>query len=381
MNGRSITLFELLGFKIRVDISWLLLAVLVTWTLASGAFPLWYKGLTTATYWWMGFAGMLGLVFSLIFHELSHSVVARHYGLPIKGITLFIFGGVAEMTEEPKSAKVEFWMAIAGPFASFLLAVVFYLLGALAAAQGLPVPVYAVLKYLGFINLLLGGFNLIPAFPMDGGRVLRAALWQWRGDLRQATRTASNAGKLFGLALMGLGVFSVVTGNFVGGMWWFLIGLFVRGAAASAYQQMLSRSLFAGEPVRRFMTHQTVAVPPNLSLERFVSEYVYEHHYDLFPVVSGQRLVGCIATRQLKTEPREKWPYLTVGDLMVPCTEENTVDPGMDAIEAMALMNRTGSSRLIVAVGDRLVGIVVLKDMLELFSLKMDLEGPGNGHG
>jgi len=377
MNGRGITLFELLGFKIRVDISWVLLAVLVTWSLAAGAFPLWYEGLSRATYWWMGLAGMLGLVFSLIFHELSHSVVARHYGLPIKGITLFIFGGVAEMTEEPRSAKVEFWMAIVGPFASFFLAVVFFLAGVLGEAAGLPVPLYAVLDYLGFINLLLGGFNLIPAFPMDGGRVLRAALWYWRGDLKQATRIASNAGKLFGMGLMALGVLSVVSGNFIGGMWWFLIGLFVRGAAASAYQQMLSRSLFEGEPVRRFMTHETVAVPQDLPLSRFVEDYVYTYHYDLFPVVADGRLVGCIATRQLKAEPREKWPYLAVRDLMVACTEDNTVDPGMDAIEAMALMNRTGNSRLIVAVGDRLVGIVALKDMLELFSLKIDLEGSG----
>lgn len=377
MNERSITLFQLLGFKVRVDVTWLFLAVLVTWSLAMGAFPLWYEGLSPAVYWAMGVAGMLGLVFSLVFHELSHSVVARHYGLPIKGITLFIFGGVAEMTEEPKSAKVEFWMAIAGPLASFALAAAFWLAAALGAALGLPLPVNGVLEYLALINLLLGAFNLIPAFPMDGGRVLRAALWHWRGDFRQATRIAAGAGKGFGLLLIALGVLNVVAGNFVGGMWWFLIGIFVRGAAASSYQQVLSRSLFAGEPVRRFMTHDTVAVAPGLSLERFVQDYVYEHHHDLFPVVSEGRLVGCIAVRQLKTEPREKWPYLTIGALMVPCTEENTVDPGMDAIEAMALMNRTGSSRLIVAVGDRLVGIVVLKDMMELFSLKMDLEGTG----
>jgi Zn-dependent protease/CBS domain-containing protein len=377
MSGRSITLFELLGFKVRVDFSWLFLAVLVTWSLALGVFPLWYEGLSSATYWSMAVVGMLGLVFSLVFHELSHSVVARRYGLPIKGITLFIFGGVAEMTEEPRSAKVEFWMAIAGPLASFALAIAFWLLAGLGVGLTLGVPVVAVLEYLALINLLLGAFNLIPAFPMDGGRVLRAALWHWRGDFRGATRIAANAGKTFGLMLMALGVLSVVTGNFIGGMWWFLIGLFVRGAAASSYQQMLSRSLFAGEPVRRFMTHDTVAVPPDLSLDRFVEDYVYEHHHDLFPVVSGQRLLGCITVRQVKSEPREKWPYLTVGKLMVPSTEENTVDPGMDAIEAMALMNRTGSSRLIVAIGDRLVGIVVLKDMLELFNLKMDLEGPG----
>ena len=377
MNGRHITLFELLGFKIRVDVSWLFLAVLITWSLAMGVFPVWYEGLNPATYWWMGGAGMVGLAFSLIFHELSHSVVARHYGLPIKGITLFIFGGVAEMTEEPKEARTEFLMAIAGPIASFFLAVVFYLLGSLGAAQGLPVPLTGVLTYLGFINLLLGGFNLIPAFPLDGGRALRAALWYWRGDLKSATRIASGAGNGFGLLLMALGVFSLVSGNLIGGIWWVVIGLFLRGAAQASYQQLLTRRLFEGEPVRRFMTHETVAVPQDLPLSRFVEEYVYDYHYDLFPVVTDGRLIGCIATRQLKSEPREKWPYLAVRDLMVPCSEENTIDPGMDAIEAMALMNRTGTSRLIVAIGDRLVGIVALKDMLELFSLKMDLEGPG----
>ena len=378
MNGRGITLFELLGFKIRVDISWVFLALLVTWSLAKGVFPAWFAeaGLSEATFWWMGVAGMAGLVFSLIFHELSHSLVARHYGLPIKGITLFIFGGVAEMTEEPKSAKVEFWMAIAGPIASFVLALVFHLLAALGTAQGLSVAVTGVLSYLAFINLLLGAFNLIPAFPMDGGRVLRAALWYWRGDLRLATRIASGAGKGFGMLLMLLGVLSVVTGNFIGGMWWFLIGLFVRGAAEASYQQLIARRLFEGEPVRRFMTHETVAVPPGLPLSAFLEDFVYEYHYDLFPVVSDQRLIGCVSTRQLKTVPREEWGRLSVADLMVPCTEENTVDPGMDAIEAMSLMRRTGATRLIVAVGDRLVGIVVLKDMLELFSLKMDLEGP-----
>src|SRR5690606_31032581 len=154
-------------------------------------------------------------------------------GLPIKGITLFIFGGVAEMTEEPRSAKVEFWMAIAGPLASFTLALVFWVVAGFGAMAGLPVPVVGVLDYLAFINLLLGAFNLIPASPMDGGRVVRAALWHYRGDFRSATRIAAGAGTGFGTVLMALGVPSVASGNFVGGMWWFLIGLFVPGAAAS----------------------------------------------------------------------------------------------------------------------------------------------------
>lgn len=375
MNGRGITLFELLGFKVRVDISWLFLALLVTWSLALGVFPGRYEGLPPATYWWMGIAGMAGLVFSLIFHELSHSLVARHYGLSIKGITLFIFGGVAEMAEEPKSAKTEFLMAIAGPIASFVLALAFYLLAGFSAGQGLPVSVTGVLDYLAFINLLLGAFNLVPAFPLDGGRMLRAALWYWRGDLRQATRIAAASGKGFGMVLIMLGVLHMMTGNFIGGLWWCLIGLFLRAAAEASYQQLLTRRLFEGEPVRRFMTHETVTVSPEISLRRFLEDYVYEYHFDLFPVVREHELLGCIATRQLKTVPRQNWERLTVGDVMAPCSAENTVDPGMDAIEAMALMRQSGASRLIVAVERRLVGIVALKDMLELFSLKMDLEG------
>ncbi len=372
-----ITLFELLGFKVNVDLSWVFLAILVTWSLALGAFPFWHPGYSAVTYWSMGFAGMLGLVFSLVFHELSHSLVARHYGLPIKGITLFIFGGVAEMEEEPKDAKTEFLVAIAGPIASFALAAGFHLIGQAGGGIGAPEPVVGVVEYLAFINLLLGGFNLIPAFPLDGGRVLRAALWHRRGDLRSATRTASNSGKILGVALMVLGGVNVIYGNFVGGMWWFLIGLFVRGAAEASYQQLAAKRIFEGEPVSRFMTHETVAVPPNLSIRRFVEDYVYDYHYDLFPVVEGRRLIGCVHTRQVKAVPRESWGMHRVDEIMSPCTKDNTVGPETDAVAAMALMRRTGASRLIVARDDgALVGIVALKDMLELFALKMDLEGP-----
>ncbi|HSR72208.1 MAG TPA: site-2 protease family protein [Kiloniellales bacterium] len=375
MFGRSVTLFELLGFKVRVDITWIFLALLVTWSLATGVFPIWYEGYSTATYWWMAVVGMIGLVFSLIFHEMSHSLVARRYGLPIKGITLFIFGGVAEMDEEPDSARTEFLMAIAGPIASFALAIGFYLVLVLGGGL-MPDPPRAVIEYLAFINLLLGAFNLVPAFPLDGGRALRAALWYKSGNLSRATRIASNTGKGFGLLLIVLGLFSVLTGNFVGGLWWFLIGLFVRGAAEASFQQSQVRRLFEGTPVRRYMTHETVVtVPPDISIRTFIEDYVYEYHFDLFPVVDGRRLVGCVQARQAKSVPREEWDEAEVSRIMEPCTEDNTVEPGMDAVKAIAQMRRTGNSRLIVAEDDRLVGIVAFKDMLELLALKMDFEG------
>lgn len=194
MFGNNFTLFEFLGFRVRANVSWLFLAILVTWSLAAGFFPSAYPGLNKATYWALAVTGMIGLFFSLLFHEFSHSVVARARGLPMKGITLFLFGGVAEMEMEPPSAKTEFLMAIAGPISSVVLAVVFYGIALGMEAQGLPNHMAGVPRYLGFINLLLAAFNMVPGFPLDGGRVLRAALWHWKGDLRWATRWASRLG-------------------------------------------------------------------------------------------------------------------------------------------------------------------------------------------
>ncbi|MCK5276199.1 MAG: site-2 protease family protein, partial [Alphaproteobacteria bacterium] len=217
MFGRGIPLFRILGFQVKLDASWLILAVLVTWSLAAGYFPARYEGLSGPTYLWMGVAGALGLFASIVFHELSHSLVARRYGMQIRGITLFIFGGVAEMEDEPPTAKAEFLMAIAGPIASAVLSVSFNILGDFGVRMGMAAPVPAVLGYLSFINMLLAAFNLVPAFPLDGGRMLRAVLWGWKGDLRWATRIAANAGASFGFALIAFGLFNIITGNLIGG--------------------------------------------------------------------------------------------------------------------------------------------------------------------
>jgi len=375
MLGKRFVLCEILGFKVQVDASWLFLALLVAWSLAKGLFPVWYEGLSGGAYWWMAVAGVIGLVFSLVFHELSHSLVARRYGLPIRGITLFIFGGVAEMTEEPANAKVEFLMAVAGPIASFVLAAGFYLLVLAAAAQGLPVPIVGILEYLAIVNGLLAAFNLLPAFPLDGGRMLRAALWHVKGDLRVATKMASRSGEIFGMVLMALGALQVITGNFIGGMWWFLIGLFLHGAAKASYMQLLNKRAFEGEPVRRFMTPDPVTVSPETTLDAFVRDYLYHSHHDLYPVVDSGRLIGCVGARQLKGVPREDWGLMRVGEVLVDRTPENTIPADTDSVKAMAMMRQNAASRLMVVDGDRLVGIITLKDMLDLFALKMELEG------
>lgn len=374
MFGRQITLFELLGFKVKVDASWVLLALLIAWTLAQGYFPSSYESLSAATYWGMGIAGMIGVFFSLVFHELSHSIVARHYGLRIGGITLFIFGGVAEMEEEPSSPKTEALMAIAGPMASMLLAGVFYGLSIWGEGTGLAVPLTGVARYLAFLNGVIAAFNMVPAFPLDGGRVLRAALWHWKGDLRRATRVSVRLGSAFGFLLIALGVFNVLTGNFIGGMWWFLIGMFIRGAAASSYYQLMTRRALAGKPVRRFMSARPVTVSPDITVRELIEDYVYKYYHDIFPVTRDSRLLGCVTIHQIREVPRERWGLVTVGAIAMSCSEENTIEADEDAVKALSRMQRTGNSRLMVTENGRLVGIVSLKDMLKLLALKSDLE-------
>ncbi len=373
--GKPITLFKLLGFKVQIDLSWVFLALLVTWSLAEGLFPQLYQGLSPGTYWWMGVAGATGLFASLIFHELCHSLVARRYGIPMKGITLFIFGGVAQMDEEPPSAKSEFLMAIAGPLASIGLAASMYLALHAGKILQLPLPVVGVVAYLSFVNGLLAAFNLIPAFPLDGGRVLRALLWRWKNDIRWATRLASTVGAGFGLMLIALGVVNLLMGRLVLGIWWALIGIFLRFAAKASYFQLLSREVFEGEPIHRFMTPNPVSVPADLSVQEFVEQYVYTHLHDVFPVIQNSSLIGLLKTNAVSQIRQLDRQRRTVRDLMIPRSPENTIAPDTDAVKALSIMKRTGNSRLLVVDGDRLVGILALKDMLKFLSLKVDLEG------
>jgi len=375
MFGKRIKLFKLLGFEVGIDMSWIFIAVLIVWSLSTGLFPFYYKDLSTQIYWFMGITGALLLFASIIAHEFSHSLVARKYGMPMKGITLFIFGGVAQMDKEPPRPMAEFMMAIVGPISSIIIALLFYGLYTVGKQGTFPEPINGVVGYLAIINAILAGFNLIPAFPLDGGRVLRSILWGIKGNLRWATRVSSRIGSGFGFALIALGVIRVLYGNFIGGMWLFLIGMFVHGAAKGAYQQLLTRRALEGEPVRRFMKTEPVTVPPSISIEELVDAYVYQYHFKMFPVVEdSQRLVGCITTKQLKEVPRDQWRQKTVGEVAQSCSAENTIEPQADAMQALSVMNRTGNGRLMVVENGRLVGVLSLKDMLELMSLKMELE-------
>ena len=374
MFGSRMKLFKLLGFEVRVDASWLVIAVLVTWSLASGLFPYLYPGISREAYWTMGVLGALGLFASIVAHEFCHSLVARKVGIPMKGITLFIFGGVAEMGDEPPTARAEFMMAIVGPLSSMAIGAVFYLIYRYGESAGWDTPVNGVIYYVAYINGILAAFNLLPAFPLDGGRVLRSILWGAKGNLRWATRVSSTIGAAFGLGLIFLGVLRFVSGEVIGGVWMFLIGMFLRNAAQMSYQQLLVRKALEGEPVRRFMNPDPVTVQSSLTVEKLVEDYIYKYHHKMFPVMEGEKLVGCITTRQIKEIPREDWARETIREAASPVSAENTISASTDAVKALAMMNQSGVSRLLVVEGGRLVGLVTLKDLLDFFSLKVELE-------
>jgi Zn-dependent protease/CBS domain-containing protein len=374
MFGRRIALFKLFGFEVSLDLSWVFLGLLVTWSLATGYFPDEHEGLPSATYWLMGIAGAFGLFLSIIFHEMSHSLVARRYGLSIRGITLFIFGGVAELEEEPANPKTEFMMAIAGPIASLVLAGLLMAVYFLLESTNGSYAMFGVCKYLAFLNTVLAIFNMVPAFPLDGGRVLRSVLWHWKGDLRWATRICSKVGSTFGTILILMGVLSIFRGEMVSGIWFGLIGLFIRFAAAGSYYSVISQHTLEGEAVHRFMVPDPVSVAPDLTLKDLMEKVFYQYLHDLYPVVAEGHLVGSVGPSQIKGVPSDQWANITVAEVMAPLSGTGTIAYNEDAVLALSKMRQPGNSRLMVVKDNQLVGIVALKDMLKFLSLKVEFD-------
>jgi Zn-dependent protease/CBS domain-containing protein len=373
MFGPRITLFRLFGVEVRLDASWIIIAALIIWSLATGVFPAMYPAMPQHTYWWMGVLGALGLFGSIVLHELAHSLVANHYKLPMKGITLFIFGGVAEMGGEPQNPKIEFRMAIAGPLASIAIGCIFWLIH---DSTGWPGAVLGVLGYLAWINWALAGFNLIPAFPLDGGRVLRAAMWHFKGDFAKATKIASKAGSAFGFLLIVFAFYQLFYGNLFAAIWYCLIGSFLRGASRMSYEQMLLRSALEGEPVRRFMRPDPITVSPDISIRQLIENYVYRYNFKMYPVVGASHdLTGCVSMRDVKEVPKEEWDRHNVAEVLKPCTGANTISPDTGALEVLAKLRETGAGGLLVTEGNHLLSIVSQHDILNFLAAKMELEG------
>jgi Zn-dependent protease/CBS domain-containing protein len=373
--SHRIKLFALFGFQVWIDASWLLIGALIAWTLAVAVFPNSLPGLEAPTYWWMAILATIGLLFSIVFHETAHSLVARRYGIEIKGITLFIFGGVAQMAGEPNRPRAELLMAIAGPLSSLLLSATLFALSAVTEWLDAPQTIGAVLWYLGSLNLMLGLFNLVPAFPLDGGRVLRAALWAWQQDIGRATRIAAGAGNAFGILLIVLGTLQVLRGNFIGGMWQFLIGMFLRTAASAEYQQTMAQRMLADISVAQVMTPDPIAVPPNLPVSEFIDAYVYRYHHREFPMVRDGILLGRVGTKQITALDRSLWPQTEVFELALPCTLEDTIAPTSGIWNAIRQMSAGTRSHLFVVHDGRLIGVLSQRDLMELLSVKLELSG------
>ncbi|KGF70878.1 peptidase M50 [Hoeflea sp. BAL378] len=373
MFKNAVQLFEIFGFKLKVDPSWLLIAALIVWSLSTAYFPEALPGRTSTLYTTLGIVAMLGMFASLILHELAHSLVARSYGLKVGGITLFIFGGVAELEEEPHDPKSEFQIAIAGPLMSVLLAGVFYAIGSLTAgAEGVNLS-GAVFGYLALINLVLAVFNLIPAFPLDGGRVLRAAIWGWTGDLLKSTRISSRIGAAFGVFLMLTGALAVFSGQGVGGFWQILIGFFILNASNGSYQSLLVKTALRGKTANRLMSGSIHTIGPGASIAELVDDVMLRHGVSFVPVVAGDVLLGYADTAGVRSLDRQEWAVRPVSEIMVRSDAGNTVVPQTPLDDVFKCLTATPRRKLLVAQGKRLVGVISLSDLMHHLALEQEI--------
>ncbi len=374
MLGTRWHLFRVRGIPIRIDASWLLILALLTWSLAT-QFHITAPDLPPGERWLLGLVAALAFFACILLHELGHALVARSQGIPLAGITLFLFGGVAEMEGEPPSAGDEFVMAIAGPVVSAVLAGIFWLCGILATMFGESVGAMFLMS-LAWINLCVLAFNMVPAFPLDGGRVLRSILWAITHNVRRATWWAALSGRAFAWLLMGMGVLMMIfiRWGFLGGMWMILVGLFLSSAATASYQQVLTQQVLRRVPISRLMNHEPIVVSPALDLHHWVENYLYRYHHKVYPVGSDGVVEGVITTEALAHYPRPEWDHHTVDEAMYRDIEPISIPASADAYHALEQMQHSGSSRLLVMDSGRLAGIVSLKDLLHYLELKVQYE-------
>jgi Zn-dependent protease len=349
------------GFPIRIDLSWFVLIVLIVWIFTTVEFPRQLPGYGDGAYLAMGIAAALFFFLSLLLHELAHSIVARSRGVHVQGITLFIFGGVAQTTMEAKRPVDEFLITVVGPLASLVLAAAFWALGALTAELYILAPAGQVSRYLGWLNFVLAAFNLLPGFPLDGGRIFRAAVWQVTGDLRRATRWATMGGRLLGYTLMAGGGFLILQGPFISGLWLAFIGWFLSNAAASSYRQFQMIRTIANVPVTRAL-RPTPAVAPQASVLELAELFVAGAASAL-PVVREGGLVGVVTLEDVAGVPNDGRAELTASELMIDLGEIRVVPPDTNLDEVVAWLQNSDGRPVIVAAQEVLHGILTLQDI------------------
>jgi CBS domain-containing protein len=288
-------------------------------------------------------------------------VIALRYKIPVRSITLFIFGGVAQIGAEPPSAMAEFWIAIAGPFVSFTLALAF---GALRSAFSGIAPVLALAKYLAYINGMLGLFNLIPGFPLDGGRVFRAVVWGVTHSLRRATRVAATAGRIVAFLFIVFGVWQILLGNLGNGLWIAFIGWFLEKAATAQIRQQTLRDLLAGHRVAEVMNRGYATVPADVTLQNLVDARMLENGHRCFLVTQDDQPLGLFTLHDVTEVPRSEWPETRVKQVMVPVAQVKKAKPSEALWEALEEMDRDGVDQLPVIVDSRCLGVLRREDLI-----------------
>jgi len=368
-----INLFRIAGIRITIDYSWFIIFVLVLWSLSAGYFPREFPGQSMHAYWAAGFVATVFFFGSVLIHELSHSLMAIRNGISIPEITLFIFGGVSKLSQEAKDPVSELEIAIVGPLSSFVLAGLFSILKSIS--NGLHLPLLMVIfSYLAWINIALGVFNLIPGFPLDGGRVLRALVWWKTGSLTRATKFASDMGKGFAVALMILGGVQIFQGLLLGGLWLLFIGMFLRGVAEGGYHEVIIRQSLEGVHVREVMIREVVAVPPDLPVSGLITAYFLRYGYKGFPVVRNGEVLGVVSLYDVKDIAHELQSTRTVEQVMTVLENDLCIDPEVSLAEALKKMSLEGISRLLVMEGDRMTGMITKTGLLRFLEIKRILE-------
>jgi len=361
MNRSTISLGRILGIPVGLDYSWFLIFALLTWSLATSYFPAEFKNWSVTQYWIVGAVTVILLFVSVLLHELGHSVVALRYKIPVRSITLFVFGGIAQIGAEPPSAMAEFRIAIAGPITSFALALFF---GSLQPVASIFAPLLAIAKYLAYINGTLGLFNLIPGFPLDGGRVFRAIIWGTTHSLRRATLIAASLGRFIAYFFIVLGVWQMFSGNFGNGLWIAFIGWFLESAASSQIHQQTIHDLLAGHHVADAMRRDYATILPDTTLEQLINQHILGNDQRSLVVKQDDRVAGLLTLHNVKAIPSSNWLTTTAAQVMIPVGQMRRIRPDAELVDALGEMDRDGVNQLPVMVDDRILGVLGRDDVI-----------------
>jgi Zn-dependent protease/CBS domain-containing protein len=370
MKRHTIPLGRIRGIPIGLDYSWFFVFALLTWMLATGYFPGEFRNWPPMLYWLTGALTAATFFASVLLHELGHSMIALRYRIPVRSITLFVFGGVAQIEGEPPSALSEFFIAVAGPIVSLALA------GLCSAAKPLAAgiePLWGLAKYLAYINFALALFNLIPGFPLDGGRVFRAIVWAVTKNLRRSTLIAANVGRFFGFLFIFWGVWQVVAGNIGGGLWIAFIGWFLDSAASTQVQQVMFQSALSGHNVSQAMSPGCTAVPADMTLQQLVDEYLLTGGRRCFFVNRGEDIQGLITLHRIKEVAPPDWANTTVARVMIPLSELKRIAPDAGLWTALQMMDRGGVNQLPVMTDSRVLGMLNREDVIAFLRTVQEL--------